>query len=285
MAKDRCYEQKDLDKIHKVLHDELKELQRICDKHNLNMFLIGGTAIGAIRHKGFIPWDDDIDVGLLREDYEKLLEILPEELDERFGFDNWNTNKDFPAPNTCVYAKNTIAIPMEMKDCKYKYGIGLGVYPYDKTFDDPKKRASQLKRGYIWGRIHWLKVLPFPYIPYKGFKKAIIYSICAIAHIALKLVSKKWIVKKCSNLEQLCKDENAKNVTIVLDSDPWRNMLESDKILPLVDADFEGTTTKLIAGYDEALRNLYGDYMQLPPEDSRKNHFPHTLDYGDYNFE
>lgn len=284
MAKDRCYEQHDLDKIHKVLHDELKELQRICDKHDIPMFLIGGTAIGAVRHKGFIPWDDDIDVGLLRKDYDRLLEILPEELDEKFGFDNWDTNKDFPAPNTCIYAKGTLAVPMEMKDCKYKYGISMGVYPYDNVSDNEAERKKQFRRGFFWGRIHWLKVLPFPYIPYKGFKRAAIYTVCAVAHVCLKLVPKKWIVARCENVIRSCNDKDTKYCTIVLDSAPTGNMLENADIFPLCNADFEGTTTKLIAGYDKALRNLYGDYMQLPPEDSRKNHFPHTLDYGDYEF-
>ena len=77
------YTEEDYRKIRKYSMETLKEFIRICEKHHLTYFAISGTAIGAVRHQGFIPWDDDMDVGMLRADYDRFIEIAKEEMDER----------------------------------------------------------------------------------------------------------------------------------------------------------------------------------------------------------
>ena len=84
IERSKPYEPEILAKLHKTQIEILEEFERICEKHNLEYFAIYGTAIGAVRHQGFIPWDDDIDVGMLREDYEKFLEIAKKELGEKY---------------------------------------------------------------------------------------------------------------------------------------------------------------------------------------------------------
>ena len=281
--KDRCYKPEELKKTQEVLVEVLKDLLRVCEENNIPIAMEGGTAIGTVRHKGFIPWDDDIDVLLLRKDYDRLLKIMPQALGERFGTDNWLENPDFPAPNACVYARGTVSVPVEMKNCKYRYGVSLGVYPYDNIYDDDKKAKKQLRKCWFFGRLHWLKVLPFPYIPYKGIKRTLIYTACFIAHVLLKLVPKKWIVKKCEQYARECENMDTKRAAIALAGNPFSTIIEKDKIFPLVDGEFEGIKVKLVNCYDEYLRREYsGDYMQLPPEDKRKNHFPCELDFGDF---
>ncbi len=279
MSIDRTYAPQDLKRTQEVLLDILKDVIRVCEQNGITIFAEGGTAIGAVRHGGFIPWDDDIDLWVLREDYEKLKTLLPEQLDARFGADHWLSNKDFPAPNLCVYAKNSISVPVEMKGCKYKYGLSLGIYPYDNIPDDEKKSATQIKKGWILGKIHWLKMLPFPYIPHKGIKRILIYTVCAIGHIFLKLVPKKAIVKASEKNCRLYNEHQTSRMTIVMAQNPRRNIIDKDKIFPPVVFDFDGVSVNLPACYDELLTREYGNYMQIPPKDKQKNHFPCELKF------
>ena len=281
MSNDRCYEPSVLKKKQDALLSVYKEVSRICDKHNITLFAEGGTALGAVRHGGFIPWDDDVDVFVMREDYDKLLEILPQELDEKFAVDDWLSNKDFPAPDACIYLKNSVSVPVEMKNCKYRYGIGIGIYPYDNMPDDDKKAKAQLRACWFWTRIHWLKVLPFPYVPYKGILRAAIYTVCGAAHIALKLVPKKWIVDRCEKATRRYNNTETRRAGILTYVYPWDTVLEKAKIYPPHELMFEDLTVRIPACWDEWLTQLYGDYMQLPPEDQRKNHFPCVFKFPD----
>lgn len=280
---DRQYSPEDLKKTQDVLLEIMKDVLRVCKENDIPVSLSAGTAIGAVRHKGFIPWDDDIDLMLLREDYDRLLEILPEQLDEKFGVDDWLHNKDFPAPNACVYAKGTVAVPVEMKNCKYKYGISIGLYPYDNVWDDEKKADRQRKKCWLFGRLHWLKVLPFPFVPFYGLKKKIVHAICGFAHILLIPVKKEWLVKKCEQYSRECNHIDTKCVSIILDNMPKEETIEKEKLFPLIEVDFEGVKAPLINCYDEVLTKMYKfPYMELPPEEDRKNHFPCEMDFGNW---
>ena len=87
-----------------------KEIKRICDLNNINYFLDSGSMLGAVRHSGFIPWDDDMDIGMCCDDYEKFISIAPKELDNRFFLDNYETNKSNPLVFSKVRLKGTTYI-------------------------------------------------------------------------------------------------------------------------------------------------------------------------------
>lgn len=281
MSNDRIYAPEDLKRTQEVLLDILKDVLRVCNENDITIFAEGGTAIGAVRHGGFIPWDDDIDLWVLRDDYEKLLTILPEQLDPRFGTDHWMSNKDFPAPNLCVYAKGSLSVPVEMKNCKYQYGISLGIFPYDNISDDEQKADIQMKCGWILGKINWLKLMPFPYIPHKGMKRFLIHSICGLGHIFLKLIPRKLIITTCEKNCRMFNDSETSKMTIIMAQNPRRTVIEKHKIFPAVAFDFDGLSVNLPACYDELLTREYGDYMQIPPKDKQKNHFPCILKFPD----
>ena len=133
-------EKEKLKKLHNVEVEILDEFNRICNKHNLQYFLSYGTLLGAVRHQGFIPWDDDLDVSMPREDYEKFIEIAEDELNKEYYIDNKNTNDKYYLNFTKLRKKNTVF----EQDFQVNYdgpkGIWVDIFPIDEI----KKENSKL---------------------------------------------------------------------------------------------------------------------------------------------
>ena len=91
-----------LESVHKVQLEIANEVKRICDKYNIKYFMIAGTLLGAVRHKGFIPWDDDLDIGMLRNDYNRFIKLAAKDLKEIYYLETWYTSSGYGLP----YAKN-----------------------------------------------------------------------------------------------------------------------------------------------------------------------------------
>ncbi|MGI5897463.1 MAG: LicD family protein [Oscillospiraceae bacterium] len=261
--------------------DLLKEFVRICDKHDLDYFLTGGTAIGAIRHKGFIPWDDDIDVGLLRDDYEKFLEVAPSEIKEPYEVVNARTNPHFPACNSNLSKKDSLHIPEEFKNCKYQYAIGIGIFPYDNVPEDAALRKKQIRKAWFWSKLRFLRATPSPHLPIKGIGAAVAKAACAVIHYAMVVcrISNRWLYRQYEKAAM--KYHNQTNLyTDMSDTKPeiWR--VTKEDIFPVQYAEFEQIKVKIMNHNHEMLTNGFGDYMQLPPVEDRKNHYPSTLEFG-----
>ena len=103
-------EQEVLRKVQPILLEMLKEIRRVCDENGIRYFLYRGTFLGAVRHKGFIPWDDDMDVAMLRSDYEKFCEIAPQKLSDEYCFQNWHTDRDYAHPFGKVRKRGTVYV-------------------------------------------------------------------------------------------------------------------------------------------------------------------------------
>ena len=138
------YQPEELQKLQRVSVLILKELDRVCKELDIPYFLYSGTAIGALRHQGFIPWDDDIDIGFFREDYERLLSEAPKILGDDFEFTNGRKNPYFPACNSNLSLKGTLCVPEEFDACPFQYPIGIGLFAFDKISNNPRIRSRQL---------------------------------------------------------------------------------------------------------------------------------------------
>ena len=101
-------DKKTLRKVQLVQLEIAKEIARICEENKINYYLIGGTLLGAIRHKGFIPWDDDLDIGMIRSDYEKFMQIAPKCLDDKYALIDWKSDLIYPHPMGKIIKKGTI---------------------------------------------------------------------------------------------------------------------------------------------------------------------------------
>ena len=126
------YRNEDLIKLQKAETEILSEVIRVCDENGITYFAVGGTALGAVRHSGFIPWDDDVDIGMLREDYERFLKIAPEKLKKGYTLCSAESEPNMPSYFAKVRKDGTVFKEESSKNIKMHHGIFLDVMPYDK---------------------------------------------------------------------------------------------------------------------------------------------------------
>lgn len=261
----------------------LKDFIKLCEKHKLTYFGIAGTGIGALRHKGFIPWDDDIDIALPRKDYEKFLSFAKEELSDRYTVMNCEYDENYPLMTTRLMRKGTTFIEGPLKNIKCELGIFLDVYPLDYMSDDQKLFDKQVKTAWFFSKLLILRSIPFPVLGFTGWKKAIILTICACVHYGMCLfrIPKRWLYYKCK--EACCRYNHIESdrLNYPCDTSAVSNLLYTKEVFPLVKHTFEDIELYFPNDLDKALTRMYGKYMQLPPVEKRRNHFPYKLEFLD----
>lgn len=141
--------------------DLLAEFQRVCEKYNIHYFASGGTLLGAVRHQGFIPWDDDLDIEMFREDYIKLCEVGPKEFKEPYIFQNEYTESGSIYGFSKLRNSQTTAIyEHEKKSCfaGYNKGIFIDIFPLDCVFDNPKEQSKKINAINRWCKTYLLSI-------------------------------------------------------------------------------------------------------------------------------
>ena len=270
------YDKKTLNKIHRSEQEILDEIARVCDKNGLRYLLIGGTLLGAIRHNGFIPWDDDLDISMPREDYEKFLRIAPKELGDRFLLEDISTNDEYCYMFSKVKLKNTI---MREKTMSESYdggqGIWVDIFPLDYT--------NHFKDSFI--KLKWRRIVFLKRICMRKSKrtkrverKRIDNFLFLYKHRSVKSIMKK--------LNKIVESENNKNCMYYINYGSQYGVLRQthliDEILPLSKVKFEGKEYFAPRNCDYVLTNIYGpNYMQLPPKEKRITHGPEYIKFED----
>lgn len=249
----------------------LKQVAEICEKLELKYALVYGTLIGAIRHKGFIPWDDDLDIMMPRNDYEKLLNYFKERGNVIGNLEVFNpdANPNYPYMITRISDNRYHIVTENEKD----YGLGafIDIYPYDglgKTFEEAYEfgmkgdRLSSLcfcatREKYKWD-------------PLAGFVK----NVAKLpVFLISKIVGKSYFQKKLAQLAgQKDFDESQYVGCVVWLSGGKKDIFERKLFDELIKVPFEGEMFYVPKEYDKVLRHTYGDYMQLPPENERIGH-------------
>lgn len=247
----------DLRKLQYRMLDILIVFDKICAKHQLPYWLEGGTLIGAVRHGGFIPWDDDLDVQMLRRDLKKLLKVLPKELPSDMVIQTYKTDKYYLRHIPRIRdlnSKLTVSDKGDWKDYKYQ-GAFIDILPVDYTgfrFLLFRKVSFLLKwkRIYLWGILSDIN----PAIKYYPFL------------ICFKMEQFVfWLYMKIGRLFQSSKVDFS-----IYGLDFYGLNMDANIIFPLKKMNFEGYLFYVPNKVDEFLRRYYGDYMQLPPEEKRK---------------
>lgn len=253
------------EEVKEILLDLLWTFHRFCEEHDIRYSLDYGTLLGAIRHKGYIPWDDDIDVCMLRSEYEKLESVFPKEMENKYSFYSLNREKLWNRP----YGKffNTRTVEKEKSNNNIGTGLGIDVFPIDDVpdntyiFDTFRKRRLLLIQASRIKSIVWSKK--------RNLIKNLFVVIC---QLILLPFSHRTIAKA---IDRYIKTNNNRNYSFVYHS---CDAVEGKYSYPksffnnYIDIPFEGYTFKIIAEYDKYLTQIYGDYMKLPPEEKRISH-------------
>lgn len=250
----------DMDSVKKIEIEMLSFIDQICRENNIKYFLDSGTLLGAIRHQGFIPWDDDVDIALFREDYDKLVSLLKNHPKYRaITYDN--STYTFP------FAKiidTTTWVKIEKFNVYSDLGIYIDLFPIDNIPD------SNLKRKIFFNKI-WFG------------RKAINYVTVEDKSLLTKFYQKQ--LKKIfdyigyRNINNFIDSECRKyttvksnNITTILGSFKKEKILEKEWFSDMKYVKFENLKLPIPIGYDKYLKVLYGDYMKLPPVEEQCGH-------------
>lgn len=274
-------EVKDISKLQSELLNVLLEFDKVCKKLNLAYTLTGGTLLGAVRHKGFIPWDDDIDVAMTRENYEKFLKEGQKLLKENYFLQTYDTD----AEHIDNFAKVlNLEIPIVEKyktHLKIKKGIFIDVFPIDKTFNNYFLRFMSVNT------IRFLKLM----IVSNKFS-----SILKISNSYLKIGLKLLIfpfaylfkirtINKLENFIRSIANNNSNKYTFAdMDYSLFNftgKEIDWNIYKHYMEIDFEGHKFMCIKDYDTYLKTVYGDYMQLPPIEQRIAHHNLLVEVND----
>lgn len=281
------YEPEVLDKLHRLQIEMLKDLDAICKKYNIRYFAVFGTALGAVRHKGFIPWDDDIDVGMLRDDYDKFMQVVESEIGEKYQMITPSIDPNYACCVTKFQRKGTKFLSHLAEKLNCEQCIFIDIFPFDSLAEDSKKRKNQYLMTLVYDRLIYLCGSAHPIIPYEGIKHDLATIICWCIHYVLKLfhISVGQLYEK---FEKNCikyNGTNASEVTTFGDGACLNYRMLKTDVLPVEYVAFENTEIPLMSKNSEHLEKTYGNYMEIPPKEKQINHAPYLIDFGDFEQE
>ena len=268
-----------LPKLHNCQLIIAREIKRICDKHNIRYFIIAGTFLGAVRHGGFIPWDDDMDVGMLREDYEMFLKVAKTELGEEFFLQTPETDKNYGLPFAKILLNGTVLVEATAGS-NAKKGIFVDVFPFDVAPENEADRENHNKKTYFYKRLLLAK-LNYNVCAKNDYVKRAVYFVLKIMSA---FYSHDKLVKKLES--EITRYNNSKTEDIVNIGGAYgykKETIKADWVRDTVEIPFEDMTISAPVDYIKYLETFYGDYMTPPPEDKRYNrHSVTELDFGKY---
>ncbi len=253
----------EIKKVWAIELDLLRVLIDLCDRYNLRYWVGFGTLLGAVRHKGFIPWDDDLDVWMPREDYDKLLEIPNEEINYPYFLQTTLNDNDYYCAFARLRNSNTTAVLVSGKN-HCNNGIYIDIYPIDGQLTDSKKQQK------ISRHIYGLNVATHAYM-YNINPRIVTRFLHRILRLPFISYDHRKVYQKVNNLAKKVSWKEAKKVGIVVFwAYPFeRTSFYKDDFEESLCIDFENLKVAIPKGYDRILKILYGDYMKYPPKEDR----------------
>lgn len=263
-----------MNKVQQESFKILREIDRICRKHDIPYFLSSGTLLGAVRHKGFIPWDDDLDIGMTRDSLTKFEKVIAEELDPGYFYQSKKTDRYYFNSYPKIRSNSYKLIERTTKHLSIHKGVWVDIFPYDNVSNIEKERTEQFlairKIDDIMRRFLYI----YPTEKDRGLKKFIKST---IRFINGKLVSLYFFLPRLYKKRDLYlnmfnhqETDYVNMISYPLSKDEYiGNMTLKEDVTNLIEVEFESMSTFAPENYDRVLSNKYGDYMKLPKKEER----------------
>ena len=274
----------DLEAIHAVELDMLKAVADLCEKHQIRYAIYCGTLLGAVRHGGFIPWDDDVDLAMPLKDYRRFQAVAEKELPSRFVCSHLDNRKNHYCLWTRITAEGTTAMRAEeARVPDLHWGLFLDIYPLIGAFRTD--RGVRLQSWMLLTAQRFRRVVYYRACNDGGAVKRFLYHVPFPARRALSNALLKLAIRDPDKCERVG----------TVDAMPFEGKFLREDWREMTTLQFEDAVFRAPAQYDKFLRIMYGDYMQLPPEGWRHDHVyddktgvrimdPHR-DYREYQLE
>ena len=258
----------------------LNVLADFCEEHDIQWFIDSGTVLGARRHGGFIPWDDDVDVGMLREHYDRFILLAETSFPEGYSVHTSTNTRGFAGMFAKVYKDGTLFETQETREAGLKQGIFVDIFPYDVLSADPKEQKCQRMGACLWQSISYLYHSGTIVVPHKGILGATERAMCKLAHPVIHaLFSPSYIQDK---FDRSIHGYSGASQAAALPF-AWPNIdgVPLDVLVPPTSLVFEDTKFPAPRDSTRYLELMYGDWEMLPSPENRRTHLPQVLIFED----
>lgn len=254
----------ELEELKKIQIEILDYVHNFCLKNEIKYWIDCGTLLGAIRHKGYIPWDDDIDVGMLRPDFDKFIRLFNNN-GSKYELHCYENDKDWHLTFAKVYDTNTILYQPDEKTGT-KICVNIDIFVYDNAPDDIRSREKKYRIKELYRKLNSIRGTKKFSTPNNQKFNVLRYPLYYI----LKVFPKDFFLKKSIKVQK--KYDNIETMCIGNYSARDKMICNKHVFDSFIDVDFENKKYKAPVGYDEYLKAYYGDYMKLPPVEKRVSH-------------